>query len=270
MSFSEEIYIKIEQYLANEMTEKDRLSFEKEIANDAILAEEIEINKQLQQDFGETPSWVSLQVDKDETKELESFFESDEAAILQQVMLEAQEAYKDEKEVPVFSLRKIAPYAIAASIALFIGVFSLTRKDTAEGLYANYSGWKELPSLTSRAVDENKLLTQGEVYFLDKQYVEALKKFESYTTLEKNYVPVVSLYKGISYMEIGAYPKAMKEFDTLINSKLLDSSKGYWYKTLLLLKQGNKKKAIQVLHIITSNSDNYNYFEAQKILKELQ
>ena len=69
-------------------------------------------------------------------------------------------------------------------------------------------------------------------------------------------------------MESGNLENAKTTFDQLIESDLLDASKGYWYKALLFLKKGEEQEAKVILEKIKSESL-YNSLKAGELLEEL-
>jgi len=53
------------------------------------------------------------------------------------------------------------------------------------------------------------------------------------------------------------------------NSRLLDRSKGLWFKALAYLKANDKEKAIETLELIIRRPENFRYQEAKELLKKL-
>ena len=69
-------------------------------------------------------------------------------------------------------------------------------------------------------------------------------------------------------MKIAKTANAIETFNQLIESKLLDASKGYWYKALAYVKAGDKEQAKALLEKITSDSL-YNHQKAEELLDKL-
>jgi tetratricopeptide (TPR) repeat protein len=74
---------------------------------------------------------------------------------------------------------------------------------------------------------------------------------------------------GVSYLEIGEYQKSLQIFNKLLKSDSLDSSKGYWYITLVYLKKGDKQKAKDTLLLILKNEKNFNFRKAEELFDKL-
>jgi len=141
--------------------------------------------------------------------------------------------------------------------------------NSTEDLFLKHYNLNDLPSLAKRS-DANNDLTKGMNAFKIKEYKKALYFFGK---INEKYIlknPSLFLYVGVANLELNKNEKAINTFDKLINSNLLDASKGYWFKALVYLKSKNVVKAKETLLIIASNKSNYKYKEAKSILEKLE
>jgi len=136
-------------------------------------------------------------------------------------------------------------------------------------LYVDNSNWENLPSLTSRSASKKELV-KGQELFEEGKYADSYSLFKEIMETQDLANSSVLLYLGVSSLELGKYDESISCFDTLIASEAIDSSKGYWYKVLVYLKQDNKPEAIKVLNQILLDKNNYNYQKAKEILKKLE
>ena len=133
-------------------------------------------------------------------------------------------------------------------------------------LYVAYNDVSDLPSLTTKGDDQGDL-AEGERLFSEEKYAEVISLFDQ-SAYRQN--PQVLEYLGLSYLELDRYDKALATFDELLSSNTLDSNKGYWYKTMTYLKQGNRKKTIENLQIIKEHPTYYKFNSADALLEELE
>ena len=76
------------------------------------------------------------------------------------------------------------------------------------------------------------------------------------------------LYLGISQMELNQFEESQKTLNSLINSNLIDSEKGYWFKGLSYLKSNRINEAKIMFQKIIDNSY-YSHLKASEILIKL-
>ncbi|GAA0731690.1 hypothetical protein GCM10009430_44140 [Aquimarina litoralis] len=265
----EKYHDQIDGYLRDELSDKEKTLFEQSLQEDPDLLAEFTIHEELFAQMDESSWGVNINsLDKDEVKEVASYFRSEEVIKLKDTIEKVKANYHRDNETFLVKNKWIIPILIAASISLFIILYSINFSESPQELYAKYSTWQDLPSLTSRS-DED-LLAKGQELFEEKNYKESFLLFNHYLKNSDTIIPSVYLYAGVSSLELDKYEEAIFYFDQLINSNAVDQSKGYWYKALSFLKQGKKEAAIKTLNNILENKDNYNFKEAKNVLKKLQ
>ena len=264
--FDDNTYSLIDDYLNGILSNDDKLDFEKRLKTDSELYQEFIIQKDLFHALDDNSWAFEEQPNPNEVNTIKTYFDSEEAKSIADVIAQSNTEYQNSKKT-VFKLPTFV-YPIAASIALILGYFLFFGETTTtERLYADYKDWNDLPSLTFRADDNDDRLSKGQKAFKNQQYKEASQIFNSY--LKDNINPQATTYLGVSYIELEQYEQAIKTFNTLLEGNSLDSSKGYWYKTLVYLKLDDKAKALETLNLLLEKESNYNYKQAKALKAKL-
>lgn len=266
MSIQEDILI--QNFLKNTLSEKEKAQILSKMKVDKSFREKVNFEKQLFLNLNDSEWNTSNAYELPEVKEYEELIKDDTTKKLKQTLAKVNIEYQD-KQKKKTKFRWL--YAVAAIITILIGTYMLSIYNTAshQELYANYVNISDLPSLVHRGKNNKESLIKAQQLFEDKKYDETLEILtEEINTVEENKATVY-LYVGISQMELNQFDNAEKTFDRLINSKLLDSPKGTWYKALLFIKQNRKEKAKEILNDIVKSSTNYKSQEASQLLKKL-
>lgn len=265
----EKYHDQIDAYLRDELSTEDRALFEQLLQNDPELLKEFKVHKELFAQLDES-AWITdaFTPDIEEVKEVENYFRSVEAKNLKDTIAKAQANYQKKNNTSFLKNRLFLSVLAAASIAIFVVLYTMNSNNADQDLYAVYSDWRDLPSLTSRS-DESQL-AEGQRLFEQKKYNDSYILFKEYIKDKNELSPAVLIYSGLSALELDKYTEAISYFDQIINSDTIDRSKGYWYKSLVYLKQNKKNAAIKVLEIILKDKENFNFDKAEVLLKKLQ
>ncbi|WP_299519426.1 tetratricopeptide repeat protein [Winogradskyella sp.] len=263
MSIEDDILI--EKYLRGALPEADQKAFLDRLASDAVFKEQYNLEKQLFDALNED-RWSFSNVDGVEIDAYKEILEGEDVQNLKKTLTEVNTRFNNSNQKKTKS-KTIYYYLAAASIVVFLGVqFFFNHNPSSQELYNEYIELNDLPSFASRAHDSGEL-PKAQQLFEDKKYKEALIIFQEQlgaSEFEGN----VFLYLGISQIELGEYSAAEKTFEDLINSDLLDSKKGYWYKALLYLKQDRVEETKEVLNKIVVDRL-FNSEKARALLAEL-
>jgi len=262
----EKIYNKIEAYLGGDMPPEEIILFEKQIEENSELKKEVTLYNDLNYHLGEQSLNKDFP-DTEYTKTLNTFLQGDEASQVKKDLKQAKELYS--KKELFFNRYKTRILSSAAVILLFIAVRVVWFPNVnSDALYLDYYNTSDLPSLVQRD-DSKNALSNGVEAFQNDKFENAITIFENYEQTETDINYNMFLYKGISYSELNNVEAAIKAFDIVANSDLLDKSKGLWFKALTYLKFEDKINAKKTLGVITSNASNFKFKEAQELLKEI-
>ncbi|WP_299246664.1 hypothetical protein [uncultured Aquimarina sp.] len=265
----EKYHDQIDAYLRDELSTEDRALFEQLLEKNPEVLKEFKIHQELFVHIDES-SWIddSFTPEIEEVKKVENYFKSIEAKRLKDTIVKAQANYQKKNNTSFLNNRLFLSVLAAASIAIFVVLYTMNSNNADQDLYAAYSQWQDLPSLTSRS-DESQL-AEGQRLFEQKKYDESYMLFKEYKKDKNKLLPSVLIYLGVSALELDQYTEAISYFDQIISSDTIDQSKGYWYKALVYLKQDKKDDVIKVLEIILKDRQNYNFDKAQALLKKMQ
>lgn len=252
----------IDDYICGRLSKEDQISFQNQLDRDPDLTEVVAINKNLFAFHGSS-SWKEITTLNNEGKLYRNYLLSKDAQTIKTAINNAQYSYKQQTSSPI---KLYKWYAAAASVVLLIAfsyIFT-SNQNSPENLYADFSNLSELPSLTQRS-DADKLLSDAEELFLNKQYIAAVRSLELYNEKYNSNTSNTLLYKGMCYLELNDFSKAKTHFNALKNTNSLDHNKAFWYLALTSLKQKNIKETKQLLQLIV-NESYFNHQKAEELL----
>jgi tetratricopeptide (TPR) repeat protein len=245
MALDTTIYEKIELYLANEMSEQDRLAFEQEVNTNDELKETVALYQSLNEDY------TQIETSKVGVSQLQD--------TLQEI---SPNYFREEKKAKVFSMKRtISIFAVAASLVfafLLLKPMLFSDKD----LFKSY--YEEEGLSTQRSNGDS--VTKAIELFNQKEYTQALNYLEPITTAD-NSLTDLQLAKGVCYLNLDQYDKANKVFETIATGQTMYKERAQWLKAMLLLKQEKKAECKAYLQKIDSNSSYYK--KAQELMGKL-
>lgn len=238
---NEERYIIFENYLSNELSAEEKINFEKQLAEDVELATAFEIFKELN---------LHLENKFGNENELKAFKKN-----LKSI---SKEHIKTKK--PKIVAFKPWQYAIAASIAILVGLFVFQNINPSFDDYNN----PEMATFVERGdVNENLKLAQDA--FNTKNYKTAILYFEG--VLKVNKTPEIQYFYAISLLEDNQFQKAESNLSELKSGTSIYKNKATWYLALSKLKQKDYESCKEILLIIPDDYEDYD--QVQELLNEL-
>jgi hypothetical protein len=237
----EERYLLFEQYLANELSADEQISFEKQLVEDTELASAFEIFKEL-------------------NFHLENKFGNEtEVNAFKKNLETVSAAHFKTKKTKVIAF-KPAQYAIAASVAVLVGLFIFQNINPDFEDYNN----PEMASFLERAdVNENLKLAQDA--FNSKNYKAAIPYFEG--VLKSNKSLEIQYFYAISLLEDNQFHQAGTNLFELKTGTSIYENKATWYLALSKLKQKDYKSCKKILLTIPDDFEDYD--QVQELLNEL-
>lgn len=264
MSLAEDILI--ERYLKRELTEAERAAFLERLAVDGDFKEKVMFEKQLFESLNENDWSFNEKGYSVELKAYQAHFESDEARDIKATLFNANERYqKRQKDRSI----KWFAYPVAAAVLFIVAFFGLRiSHDSSQELFLTYLGKPEIGSLTIRGDENlNSDLIIAQAFFDNQEYERAESLYDN---ILKNSSRHSAIYINLAICQIHLkeFENAHITLDQLLNSDLLDSQKGYWYKSLVYLASDEIDKSKELLNGIIDN-DFFNHELAEQLLKEL-
>lgn len=254
-----DIQDKIEAYILSKLSPEDRLSFEKIIADNPDLREEIVLQQSIHSLFNDT---VYTPTTSTTYAAIKDDLNSPKYQDYSQHLKTIQKTYNKSGT----SNKSFIWYFSGIAASLLLGLFLMFNNGTIDQQYDTYADWDDLPSY----VEKGKEITPI-------QEIEGIYNKEGYTeiiTLLKNQLlqemsDEKIIFLGASYFNEGKHQKALLAFDHLSERTSLNSSIGDWYKLLIYMSMSDEEQTNRMLRIITQDKNNYHFEEASAIKKEL-
>lgn len=252
----------IERYLHNEMSVNERNSFENNIQNDEQLKEDVLLQMAIHEAFDDKSVIVNYDLySAEEKNKIKKQLRTEELKNTSKFIRQSTHQFKEKQK------HKIQPFlkyvASIAAIFLIVLAVKFTVFNNATNYYEQYADWDNLPSLVEKGNEESLLVTIENLY-QHKEYAKIIT-----STQETSKDPYILIYKGVSYVKLDDFVKAEETFNALIASNTLESSRGYWYKLLLYLKDSKIESAKKTIALILQDTNNYNYQKAAEISTKL-
>lgn len=238
-------YILFETYLLGNLTEKENATFKNRLHNETEFKHAFDTYSEL-------------------SGFLEHKFENEEKLVsFQNNLKNIGNAYFD-KQKTTKRVIKFRPwqYAIAASLVLFIGVFSYNLFSIPS--YGDFASYDTI-NLTVRG-SQNDLITNAEKAFNTKNFTDAETYFSQLLSTDINNQEL-QLYKAISEIELNKFDKAEILLTKISQGNSAFKNKAIWYLALSKLKQKEYKECIEILKSIPEEAEDYTM--AQKLLKKI-
>lgn len=245
----DENYILFESYLSNEISEDEIAAFELQLKND----------EEFKQAFNTYKELSSFLEHKFENEEASAAFKENLKGISDKHFASKETVVEPRQKSKTFSFYK---YAIAASVALLIGVFAFNQLSTPS--FNDYNSYDAI-SLTVRG-GEDALLKQAEDAFNSKDFTEAEKAFTQLLKGNDSNTEL-KLYKGIALLELDKFIEADMMLEELSKTSSVYKNKAIWYLALSKLKQKENDACLEVLKTLPEEAEDYT--KAQKLIRKL-
>lgn len=255
---NDNMFEKIDKYLLNEMSDHERLLFEKELATNDDLSSTFNIYKTIETEMRNTEKY------------------SEEEARLKNSLQKLNEVHFNpvtQQTAKVVRMRSSfikVGVAVAASIIVIVSAYFLFLQpghNTQKMANAYISGHLTELSQTMGTPDDS--LQQGIAAFNNKEYNKALQIFQSVLNNHPDNIEAKE-YIGQVYLVTKDYDKALQQFDELADMKGLFSNPGLFLKAITHMKRnnkGDKDEAKQLLQQVKEQKA-YGSKEAEEWLKD--
>ena len=239
-------YILFESYLSKELSQDEIIAFESRLKNESDFNQAFNTYKEL-------------------ASFLEHKFENEGTSTAFQNNLKTISNTYFEKQETAKKVVRFKPweYAMAASIALLIGVF--TFNNFSDPTFSDYNNYETI-SLTVRG-GEDALLKEAENAFNNKDFAKAEVVFRNLIEADRNNLEWL-LYASIANIELGNYEIADTILQDLRSGNSAYKNKATWYLALSKLKRKDHGACLEILRTIPEDADDYK--QAQKLIHKLE
>lgn len=242
----EEEYLLFENYLAEELSDKERINFEDKIKSD--------------KDFK-----ISFSLYKETSRFLDNKFKNEANRIAFKKNLEKISDNYFEKNVSIKKTSRFKPwhYSIAASLLLIFSVyFYQNTKTPTYNDFANYNAIE----LATRS-NQDHLIIEAEKAFNTKNFDIANSIFTQLLEKDENNTEI-KLYNAFSLIELNNFTEADAVLKEISNGESTYREKAKWYLALSKLKQKEYDSCKVILETIPASANEYS--DAQKLLSKLE
>jgi|GEM_PF-2216504 len=236
----------IDEFILGHLEGEALASFERQLATDSALAEEVQQRKKV---VAVVDAIGDLQM-RERVRKIH------QAAVQQPGNMGKKKAWK----------WVIA--AILILLALFITWFFLRPKETPEKLYALY--YQSYPlSFGARNLESDQQLAKAGNSYKAGNFSEALPVFEQLLSTNPN-DSKLRLAAGICRLELGQYDGALAHFQQLIDANdPLYKQQALWYSALAYLQKSDLVKSKSTLEEIVKDKEGQFYEKAAALLSDL-
>jgi len=242
----EEKYELFEQKISGEISVEKNETLSLLIDSDKKVAEEFRVYKE----------WsLHLDANLNQTKERSDFENS-----LKEIGNAFFETKSIKKETKVIRIPSWG-YAVAASVAIILGVYTFSGNGTT---YSDFASIPEL-SIIERS-DGNGLVKNAEEAFNSKNYNVAEKYLSELLKNDETNSEYL-FYYGITLLEQDKHMEASGVFGGLQLGNSAYKYKAIWFEALNQLKQKNMNQCAELLKSLPQEAEDYQL--AQKLLKKL-
>ena len=245
----------IEDYLNDELEVSAKNSFDNELMNNCVLADEVKLYGEISEALGER-----------DVIELRATLEK-----ISRISLEPGNQKK--RGIFPLKLKRAIFYASAASVILLLGLNVIFRPHsyTSSELYLEYYQPVKSEMATTRSAErsEEGLLNQAMTKMSIKEYDTALKLFSDLLVQDQQN-SFANFYIGAVYQAKGQYDDAIQSFTKVIaQGDNLFIEQAEWYLGLCYLTKDQRDKAISQFRKI-SIGDGYSKQQSIALLKKLE
>ncbi|TCK65059.1 hypothetical protein DFQ05_2271 [Winogradskyella wandonensis] len=245
----EENYIAFDIYLSQSLSQEDLLAFEEKLSTDDDFKEAFETYRELS-------GFLEHSLDDNHASKE---FEKNLKSISQNYFKKEKKQTQPTKTSRTF---RISQLAIAASVAVFLGLFIFNTFSDAD--YNDYSNHDAI-SLTVRG-NTKDVITKAQKAFNNRDFEAAETYFTQILKTDTENIEV-KLYKAISQIEQDKFKEADESLNEIAKGQSAYKYDALWYAALSKLKQNDDQACIGLLKKIPEDAEAYK--KAQKLINKL-
>lgn len=230
----------IEKYFEKNLSEEEKIRFDKMLIEDVDFKNEFEF-------YSELKNAVTVSERQKIKKEIQQF-----------------EAIEDK---PVFTLKRYFPYAAILLIMVSFWVYFVINRPNNDNLYLTY--FEAYPNIeisnTRSEPNEKSVIDDAFIAYDTEDFKKANELFD--LALKISNTDYIQFYKAISLMKLNQHKEALKLFE-VTNWTTSYKEKSMWFQSLCYLKLNQTKEAKTMLSIL-SKKYSFKNKEAKELLSKL-
>lgn len=240
----------VERYLSGEMSSSEKELFEREVAANPELEEELRLSRSIDS----------------------ALLRDDILDFRKKLIAVNRENRRIVADVPVVRMNFRKIWLAAASFVLLATIgstlyFTVPFGNPNDNLFRQYYNSENLVDIT-RSSDAN--IVEAVIKFQEQDYRLAARLFHNILDQDDSNI-ACWFYYGISCIETESYRDAEQAFSHIIkDNQNLYVEHAEWYLGLTYLKDNQLKKAKSQFETIASNDENVHQTDAAKLLKKLE
>ncbi len=244
--------------------EKEQLLY-RYFSNDLAPEQEKKFNELLATD-------LEFKEQFDFEKDLQKVIRNKNAKVLKSKLVGFERDISQDIPVRTLPRRKFQNWAIAASVALLVGLgwfgYNNFLVTDYEDLYNdNFQEYPNTVYAITRGDTVESLERKAFAAYEFGDFEAALADFNKIPDADKQ--PYLNFYKAQSYLQLGKLAEAKALFEKTISEDTQFAAESHWYLALAYLKEKDKVNAIVHLKQLISEYD-YNTEKATALLEELE
>lgn len=230
----------IEKYFEHNLTEEEKLLFNKLLVEDSDFKKEFEF-------YSELKNAVVVSERQKIKKEIQQFENSD--------------------DTPIFNLKRYLPYAAILLVMLSLWFIFFSNNSNNTDLYNSY--FEAYPntevSNTRSDINDKSVIEEAFIAYDLEEYAKANELFNLAIKISTS--DYIQFYKAISLMELEQHKEALNLFES-VNWSEAYKEKSMWFKSLCYVKLNQVKEAKKELTLLTEKGT-FKNSEAIALLSKL-
>ena len=250
--------LKIDQYLLDQLSVKEKLEIEQLIKTNSTFAKQVEDRKEI-------VLMAKLIGQRKRIAKLKDLANQSSQSYVEKVDSNS----KSKELVPAKSSRFKFVAMAAAFGLLLIGLgylFYPLNSSSLDPIVEQHYQVYPIPKVRAIDVENKTMQEQAAEFYKQGNYSKTIETFKSVDDLNfENH-----LILGISYFELSNYELALQQFNTITSKTARENlfvNKGKWYQSLTLLQLRRNQQAIPILKSLVDKSEYSD--QAKAILKDL-
>jgi tetratricopeptide (TPR) repeat protein len=249
----------IDKYLGGELKPEEKAAFEKRLATESALSEQVALHRQIKASFKSSGRASLLAMLEEEDARMPAYQEF------------AQAPDKPEARTIAFDNRSRQMYYWAAAVILLLlapFIFIIRNNTSPQRMADRYIPYENQqgPANSDTADLSNKAMKHYE----EENYALALPIFEKLLGTQTAAEAEVQFYKGNSHLALNHAQEAIACFEAVLNMPANKyTEEAQWYLALSYIKAEDKAKARELLNTIKDTEDHPFHKDATELLKKL-